>query len=45
LQFKVFGSAHIDIRGWPQETTPEKRDAWTRKYSDHALMYFEVKKV
>ena len=45
LQFKGFGSAHIDIRGWPQETTPEKRDAWTRKYSDHALMYFEVQKV
>jgi len=45
LQFKAFGSAHIDIRGWPQETTPEKRDAWTRKYSDHALMYFEVQKV
>jgi len=45
LQFKAFGSAYIDIRGWPQETTPEKRDAWTRKYSDHALMYFEVQKV
>ncbi|MDH5700513.1 MAG: hypothetical protein OEZ41_11185 [Nitrospirota bacterium] len=45
LQFKAFGSAHIDIRGWPQETTPEKRDAWTRKYSDHALLYFEVQKV
>lgn len=45
LQFKSFGSAHVDIRGWPQETTPEKRDAWTRKYSDHALLYFEVQKV
>ena len=45
LRFKAFGSAHIDIRGWPQETTPEKRDAWTRKYSDHALLYFEVQKV
>lgn len=45
LQFKAFGSAQIDIRGWPQETTPEERDAWTRKYSDHALLYFEVQKV
>jgi len=45
LQFKSFGGAPIDLRGWPQEPTDEKRDAWAKKYSDHALLYFEVQKV
>lgn len=45
LKFKNFGGASIDVRGWPQEPTDEKRDAWTEKYSDHGLLYFEVQKV
>lgn len=45
LQFRSFGGAPIDVRGWPQEPTDEKRDAWAEKYSDHALLYFEVQKV
>ncbi len=45
LQFKKFGSAAIDLRGWPQEDSSAQRDAWTNTYSDHALLYFEVQKV
>jgi len=45
LQFKQFGTAPVDIRGWPQEDTPAKRDAWAKKFSDHALLYFEVQRV
>ncbi|MFQ5964787.1 MAG: endonuclease/exonuclease/phosphatase family protein [Candidatus Scalinduaceae bacterium] len=45
LEFKNFGGAQIDVRGWPQETTDADKDAWTERYSDHALLYFEVQKV
>ncbi len=45
LTFKKFGNAEVDVRGWPQEVTPEAKDAWAAKYSDHGLLYFEVQKV
>lgn len=45
LQFKSFEGAPIDVRGWPQEEPDEAKDAWADKYSDHALLYFEVQKV
>lgn len=45
LRFRNFGGVPIDVRGWPQESTDEKKDAWAEKYSDHALLYFEVQKV
>jgi len=45
LQFKDFGGSPIKVIGWPQEATPEAMDAWSKKYSDHAMLYFEVQKV
>ena len=44
LEFKSFGGHPVDLRGWPEETTDAKRDRWVKKYSDHALLYFEVQK-
>jgi len=45
LQFKTINGADVDVRGWPQETADAKKDTWITKYSDHALLYFEVQKV
>lgn len=45
LQFKSFGGAQVDVRGWPKEPTDAKKDAWIEKYSDHGLLYFEVQRV
>lgn len=45
LEFKKFGDAEVDVRGWPKEDTDQKKDAWIAKYSDHGLIYFEVQKV
>lgn len=45
LDFKRFASAKVDVRGWVDESTDAKKDAWADKYSDHALLYFEVQKI
>jgi hypothetical protein len=45
LEFKKFGGSHVDVRGWVDEATDAEKDAWTRKFSDHALLFFEVQKV
>ena len=34
--------AQVSVRGWPEETTDAARDAWIGRFSDHALIYFEV---
>lgn len=45
LQFLSFGGVSVDVRGWVDESSDAKKDAWTKKFSDHALLYFEVQKV
>lgn len=45
LSFKSFNGASVDVRGWVNEDTDAKKDAWTNKFSDHALLYFEVQKI
>ncbi len=45
LQFKMFNGKPVAVRGWVNETTPEGKDKWIEKYSDHSLVYFEVQKV
>lgn len=45
LSFKKFGGADVDVRGWPSEPDDTSKDAWAAKFSDHALLYFEVQKV
>jgi len=44
LEFSTFGNADIEVIGWPQESTVQKKRKWIEKYSDHALLYGEVKK-
>ena len=44
VQFKSFGGKPVDVRGWPEKTTDVQKDAWAKKYSDHAMLYFEVQK-
>jgi hypothetical protein len=45
LTFKNLDGAAVSVRGWPQEPTDAKKDAWTEKFSDHAMLFFEVQKV
>ena len=45
LKFKQIDGADVSVRGWPSEPTDAKKKAWIKKYSDHALLYFEVQKV
>ena len=42
LQFSKFaGGSEVDVRGWP--TLPEAEQVqWTKDFSDHGLLYFEV---
>ncbi|MFX1369650.1 MAG: endonuclease/exonuclease/phosphatase family protein [Promethearchaeota archaeon] len=44
LSFKKFDGAEIDVRGWVAEPK-EKQKGWRDRFSDHALLYFEVEKV
>lgn len=45
LKFRNFNGVPVSVRGWPQEPTDAKRDKWTAKFSDHAMLFFEVQKV
>jgi hypothetical protein len=42
LKFTKFGDAEVSALGWPKEASPAKQGQWIEKYSDHALLYFEV---
>lgn len=42
LPFRQFAGTSVDVRGWPEKATDSSRDTWVKKYSDHALLYFEV---
>lgn len=44
LVFKQFNGFPVDVRGWVDEPTPAKQQSWAEKYSDHAMLYFEVQK-
>lgn len=44
LRFKPFDGVPVDVRGWVQESSGSARDAWVDRYSDHALLYFEVQR-
>lgn len=45
LRFKQFAGFPVDLRGWPELNTDIRKDAWRKKFSDHAILYFEVQKV
>lgn len=48
LTFKTFPHpangtrVEVDVRGWVNEATDAKKDAWIGKFSDHSLLYFEI---
>lgn len=43
LSFTSFGGKDVAVRGWPE--LPEgEQEAWIGKFSDHALLYFEVQR-
>ena len=41
----ITGGNPVDIRGWPEKSTDAQKNAWAKKYSDHAILFFEVQKV
>jgi endonuclease/exonuclease/phosphatase family protein len=45
LKFKSFDSKPVSVRGWVEESTDAKKDAWTDSFSDHAILYFELQAV
>jgi len=45
LDLKQLNGKDVAVRGWVDENTKAKKNAWAKKYSDHALLYFEVQKV
>ncbi|WOO39441.1 endonuclease/exonuclease/phosphatase family protein [Rubellicoccus peritrichatus] len=42
LQFRSLDGKEIKVSGWNDESTLAKKKAWTEKYSDHNMLYFEV---
>ena len=47
LRFKAFtaadgSDADVAVRGWVEEPTDARRDAWIARYSDHSLLYLEL---
>lgn len=46
LEFSLFDGGHeVDVRGWPQLASQEEQQQWIERFSDHALLYFEVQEV
>ncbi|MBE7497281.1 MAG: endonuclease/exonuclease/phosphatase family protein [Verrucomicrobiaceae bacterium] len=45
LSFRQFGGKPVRVSGWTDLATDAQRAAWVAKYSDHAMLYFEVQKV
>jgi len=47
LTFKKFQNTNgeakeVDVRGWVNSLTNPEKKKWTKKYSDHSLLYFEI---
>ncbi len=42
LEFKKFSGKDVKVTGWVDEETDHERDLWSEKFSDHALLYFEL---
>ncbi len=43
IAFEQTGGREVEVRGWPQLPEAEQ-GKWVEKFSDHALLYFEVSK-
>ena len=42
LEFKQYSGKSIKVSGWVDKSSNSAKDNWAEKYSDHALLYFEV---
>lgn len=43
LRFTTFdGGAEVKVTGWPELRTKAEQLEWIKRYSDHAILYFEV---
>jgi len=46
LHFRDFGGgAEVSVRGWPALATEEAQRDWITRFSDHALLYFDVQEI
>jgi exonuclease III len=46
LKFTKFGNgAEVRVTGWPELPTKAAQLEWIKRFSDHAILYFEVRKV
>ena len=43
IEFEQIKGKDVEVRGWPQRPDAEQED-WVKKFSDHALLYFELSK-
>ena len=32
----------VEVKGWPEMTTDTEKEAWIRRFSDHALLRFTI---
>jgi hypothetical protein len=49
LEFRRFrrpggGTAEVAVRGWVDDATVAGKDEWIERYSDHSLLYFEIRR-
>jgi endonuclease/exonuclease/phosphatase family metal-dependent hydrolase len=42
IQFAQVAGVDVEVKGWPEETTPARQAKWIRDFSDHALLRFRV---
>jgi hypothetical protein len=42
IQFAPVNGAEVEVKGWPEEPSPEAMGNWIGDFSDHALLRFEV---
>jgi endonuclease/exonuclease/phosphatase family metal-dependent hydrolase len=46
LKFTKFdGGAEVRVTGWPELTSKAEQLEWIKRYSDHAILYFEVERL
>ena len=45
LEFRAFNGAEVSVRGWPKLPSREEQIEWVTRFSDHALLLFEVQRV
>jgi endonuclease/exonuclease/phosphatase family metal-dependent hydrolase len=45
LRFRSFNGADVSVRGWPKLASREDQRQWVTRFSDHALLLFEVQRV